>query len=1115
MRKMVHFGSLPAGSGRVALLLEYTSQTRLTYAIPPLHPGPSWSLGAIRRSLRNYVGLHQPSVGLLIDVQPPARSTIPPTTHATPGNTFATTLLLLPRNAHPPNSNVHQSAMVTPSEHATREDRVTDMSDAAYPQSDATATDDDGNNYMAMADSAEPQINIPPPHLAARFYRNRANARRKSSAASSRRNSLSSVQSHASSRSHRRSSAIGLGGQSNYIAQHLRRNSILESRKARLADRAAHVEQVRLRAALAKSAPRGSISTSEERALAAQVAKEKYLAKVAATCAEEVARAKRVAEEVKERKLAEEARVRLEMEEKYAEVEKRRAEFQRNLQARRARRADSSEKKLAVVDELADGVDEEVIAVEPVVLDRETASRRIQRAWRVSRRRPILFAFTKQNLNVDSALATDFEDMTARIAEPSVIRFTTDMLTQLGLQEAHDKNAALNTRTFLSAYLIVAHSDSTLNSRKGAQETDLINKASDLLRLFEENVNRLALWNSYTPHPTHLEDLSQAYSRYTSAFAAWRLQDSSVLIEGMVASFVELDAIWQTVENDSRGEVSAEYREGIRDNQVMLLSRIRKLAGPERADLLIKKAIRESRKRKPKGRKAAEIRPRGVEPGVIDTSESDSQLVENDKAADAAVPSSNPPSSDITRRLFTNLPSNRVLTHELAIDKDYRLTHSESQTAMRDEVYRTVCEAMKAGFEAGEGKLWTLSAAENIREKLLRMLKPGNSMHIVISDTLDLEQIARQCHAGIFSYDGFFDFMANILPKLCAPYRDEEIAAVCQILRAASGGPEVETMIDKLFKLLRAVDMLSLDYSNFVVSQAAPVLIREAAGYERRQFSTELGTGQITLHRTRRWWRAAYNTLCAGGDRYGAGGSTIIEHPGPDKIYVKALADLAIEQGLLEDTEVPETLHLDTSRLCDIRVKAARITVVGAILLTAKNLLKRDVRAQWKTEAARLWTLLANISITERVEADADADTVTICAQKAFGVLETAHNMPPSSKTQLAGTIRRFFSQAAAVSTNATARFTDPVLKVLFQRLHRHILERLSASTSVERIRAATEASGTLTSWGLGEMMPHVGAIVDVLDRMRSVDWQSHEEWYTLLAREATDASRGAQVPRA
>ena len=121
-------------------------------------------------------------------------------------------------------------------------------------------------NEETMAEASE--YFAPPPHLAARFYRDKITARRKSSATSSRRNSLSSAHSRASSVSRRRGSAPAC--QNHYIAQHLRRASIIESRKARLADRAAHAEQVRLRAALVKAAPRGSISNSEEKALAAQ-----------------------------------------------------------------------------------------------------------------------------------------------------------------------------------------------------------------------------------------------------------------------------------------------------------------------------------------------------------------------------------------------------------------------------------------------------------------------------------------------------------------------------------------------------------------------------------------------------------------------------------------------------------------------------------------------------------------------------------------------------------------------------------------------------------------------------------------------------------------------------
>lgn len=956
----------------------------------------------------------------------------------------------------------------------TQGDRSTE--DAAAHMENVNMADDNGNTE---------QIYAPPAHLAARFYSSRMNARRKSSAASSRRNSLSSAQSHTSSRSHRRGS--GLGCQSNYIAQHLRRASIIESRKARLADRAAHAEQVRLRAALAKATPRGSTSNSEERALAAQIAKEKYLAKVTATCAEEVARAKRIAEEVKERKLAEEARVRLEMEERHAEAEKRRADYQRNLHARRARRADSAEKKLAVVEEVGDS-DEEAVADEPV-LDQEAASTRIQRAWRLSRKRGIVNTFTK--LDLHTGKEATFEEMTALLADATVIATATALLTHLGLQDAHDQNAALNTRTFLSAFLMTTHPVSVLTNAKGAQEQDLLSKASELLSNFETTMARLAASNDYTPDGTQLETLSQSYTAYTSAFAAWRLQDSSVLVESMVASFVELDAIWQTVKDDSRGEVANDYREGIRDNQVMLLSRIRKLAGPDRADFLIKKGIRESRKRRPKKRNVAEVRPRGVE--ASPSSAVDDSAVE--RAEDTpmlTVRENTSPwsSADFTRKLFTPMPSNRVLTHELAIDKDYRLADSSATSELRADVYQSICAAMKQGFEEGSSALWTVSAAENIREKLLRMLKPGNSMHKLVSDTLDLDNINRQCQTGVFSYDGFFSFMANVLPKLCAPFRDQNISALCQQLQDSSDG-DLDRMINKLFQILQAVDTLSLDYSNFMLMNAAPTLIREAAGYERRAFAADLEAGRTTLERTKRWWAASLNHLIAEADRRDPEGNRL-DRPRAEKIYARALLDLAVEQGeQLQVDAVPETLALDVERLAGLRQQAVRITVIGAVLLTAKNLLKRDVRGQWKNEATRLWQLLAN----EAYDNGNAQESTT--AQKAFSILETAHNMPSSTKAQLSGTITRFFGQAAT-----GARFTDPVLKVLFQRLRTHVSTRLSASTSSERVRAASSASETLTSCGLGELTTQVSSVVETLERVRTVDWQAHGDWYQQVVHE-------------
>ncbi|KXJ97395.1 hypothetical protein Micbo1qcDRAFT_156253, partial [Microdochium bolleyi] len=120
----------------------------------------------------------------------------------------------------------------------------TDLSDPARNIEESVGSPEPGpsadmtmNDLAAAADDEHnPRVYTPPPHIAARFYRP-SQTRRKDSAASSRRNSISSSR-----------GSVGFtqedGPQSKYLAQQLRRASILEDRKARLADRAAHAEKV-------------------------------------------------------------------------------------------------------------------------------------------------------------------------------------------------------------------------------------------------------------------------------------------------------------------------------------------------------------------------------------------------------------------------------------------------------------------------------------------------------------------------------------------------------------------------------------------------------------------------------------------------------------------------------------------------------------------------------------------------------------------------------------------------------------------------------------------------------------------------------------------------------
>src|SRR5690606_26651528 len=82
-----------------------------------------------------------------------------------------------------------------------------------------------------------------------------------------------------------------------------------------------------------------------------------------------------------------------------------------------------------------------------------------------------------------------------------------------------------------------------------------------------------------------------------------------------------------------------------------------------------------------------------------------------------------------------------------------------------------------------------------------------------------------------------------------------------------------------------------------------------------------------------------------------------------------------------------------------------KIVATASILLTAKNLLKRDVRSQWKAEAERIMSL----------------DFTDIKAERVQSILESTHPVPPATRTQISSTIKRVLAPAAAASRDASA----------------------------------------------------------------------------------------------
>lgn len=901
---------------------------------------------------------------------------------------------------------------------------------------------DEIQDLMMSSDGEGPRPYFPPPHIAERFYKSRNN-RRKSSAASSRRNSLSS---HHSSRSTR--SAHG-GPQSTHIAQHLRRASILESRKARLADKAAHAEKVRLRAALAKAAPRLS-TNSEERAAAAKQARERYLAQVAANCAEEVKRAKRVAEDTREKKAAEHLKLKEGMEERLAEAERRRALYQ---QSQRRTRTTS----LPVVEE------RKIVTNSWKPRNNEEAARLIQKAWRNRQRRRILNDFMQLGLTVENIRQTSFEDVGKLLSHEDVLTCASKLLKFCGLHDGEGGGLGEKTavRIFLSAFLILGHPASVMD-KPGVQENDLISKAENLLASFEALISTSPSAKHYSPLSSQLDSLADSYSSFQVAFTAWKDHDSSVLVQTMLAQFVELEAIWQTVKDDTDGDVVLDYREGIRKNQTQVLVSLKKLAGPDKALKMVRNAVRSNIKPKPKKKWVGDVKPRAAL-NTVDSSGSVSQPTPgpNVPLAEQSAPDQNWQASQL-RKAAILIPDNRTIVHELAINKEYRID-VQSRMDKRDAVIQAAMKNMREALNAGFGDVWIIEMADTIRQKLIALVPSGKSLHQLISDTLDPKLIASQVKFGSFSYQQFFSFMDTILPKLCAPARDPEVKALAE--------DQGDDPVERLAKLNYVIDLLSLDNANYILQTAAPVLIKEGTSYEQRSFSRLLG--DHPLSKMPRWWVDARAKLQEEPSRRPVDGVvSATNRITPDKIYMRGLVELAIAVSPLQDNDVPETLELDCERIIRIRSNVLRMIAIDSILVTAKNLLKRDIRSQWKIEAQRMWDLPFENP------------------QAFLSIIDSRHAMPVTTKNQLSGTIERVLSDARA------RQAVHPVMKVLLQKLKTHLFTRLSASSAEERIRASTTASDVLSSSGLPEFVIQIRTLVGELGRVAEVDRAAHGKWY-------------------
>ena len=220
-----------------------------------------------------------------------------------------------------------------------------------------------------------------------------------------------------------------------------------------------------------------------------------------------------------------------------------------------------------------------------------------------------------------------------------------------------------------------------------------------------------------------------------------------------------------------------------------------------------------------------------------------------------------------------------------------------------------------------------LSLLTDIREALINLLLPSQTrVKDAIAEKLDVELIAQQAENRVLDVKGHALFIIDLMGKLCAPVRDEEVAKLRENLD--------ENLVVLFQGIMKLLDHMKLDMANFTIQQARPLIISQSVEYEKTKFNEFLATQNDGLQLTREWLMRHKPAA----DQDQAADSS-------NPRLVKLLMNRVLTEALVELLEWddyhgwPETLAMDAKRFLSLRDQVERSAVSTAvILLTFSNI---------------------------------------------------------------------------------------------------------------------------------------------------------------------------------
>lgn len=291
---------------------------------------------------------------------------------------------------------------------------------------------------------------------------------------------------------------------------------------------------------------------------------------------------------------------------------------------------------------------------------------------------------------------------------------------------------------------------------------------------------------------------------------------------------------------------------------------------------------------------------------------------------------------------LTNL-DNMTLAHEIAVNPDFRLQPYEPaantlERNIKDMVHKAFWAAIREQLEEDPPCYdLAIQLLADIKDGFAHIVSPNNHKALErIYEVLDATVIRQQAERGVLDFRSYANFMVPIMARLCAPVRDEAVAALSQI-------PDT---LDMFRGILEVMELMKLDMANCLIDSARKVVMTHSIEYEKKCFREHLDVYTGAFPATEQWL-LRHRVADADNDSPSADGAAAAAAAAPSVATTPShspAADAAIRAAYVELLQLdsafpfPETVQMDRERIEALAARCLRLCIGASVLALTASL---------------------------------------------------------------------------------------------------------------------------------------------------------------------------------